>query len=337
MGLGTRIIARTTGQGSKVINQFLQTWQLTDVSGEETDQIKLKVAAPDMDSLPPEGVTIGFDIGIADEDPVHWFSRGQFTVTRITPQLFPHVFTIIATAASFQVNDQTEFKLRRSQTYNGTLGGIFREVVNRHGLSPRVDQALDGIAVEHIDQTDETDMSFLTRLARKYDAVAKPVDSLYVLAMRGKVKSLSGKSIKPIDIELPQNNQPTDLSFTNASLSMPSRKQFKGVKSIWWNDSTGEEALEIVGIKPFKKLTQTYLNADQARQMAQNELRKIERTGTQIRLDLPANPRFHAEGIIKTSSQFPLYMQGEWSLDRVVMSGSKQGAKAQLSATLTQS
>ncbi|MCQ9065265.1 phage late control D family protein [Vibrio diabolicus] len=336
MGLATRVIARTTGQGSKVINQYLQTWQLIDVSGEETDQIKLKVAAPDIDSLPPEGVTIGFDIGIADDEPIQWFSRGQFTITRITPQLFPHVFTIVATAAPFQVNDQTEFKQRRSQTYSGTLGGIFREVVSRHDLSPRVDPELDGIGVEHVDQTDETDMSFLTRLARKYDAVAKPVESFYVLARRGKVKSLSGKTLDPVYIDLPANNQPTEKSFTNASLNMPSRKQFKGIKAAWWNDGTGEEVIEMVGMKPFKKLTQTYQSADQARQAAQDELRKVERTGTEIRLDLPANPRFYAEGIVKTSNQFPLYMQGEWSLDRVVMTGGKQGARAQLTATFVQ-
>lgn len=333
MGLATRIIARTSGQGSKVINQYLQTWQLTDISGEETDQIKLKVAAPDMDSLPPEGVIIGFDIGISDDESVQWFSRGKFTITRITPQLFPHVFTIVATAAPFQVNDLTEFKQRRSQTYSGTLGSIFREVVSRHGLSPRVASELDGIRVEHIDQTDETDMSFLTRLARKYDAVAKPVESLYVLARRGKVKSLSGKTVEPIEIGLPTNNQPTEKSFTNASLSMPSRKSFKGIKAVWWNDGTGEEVVEAVGMKPFKKLIQTYQNADQAKQAAQDELRKVERTGAQIRLDLPANPHFHAEGIVKTSCQFPKYMQAKWSIDRVIFSGSTSAVRASIIAT----
>lgn len=338
MGLATRIIARTSGQGSKIINQYLQNWQLTDVSGEDTDQIKLTVAAPDMDSLPPEGVTIGFDIGIADYDPIQWFSRGQFTITRITPKLFPHVFTIVATAAPFQVDDQTEFKQRRSQTYSGTtVGDIFRTVVSRHGLSPRVDPDLDSIAIDHIDQTDETDMSFLTRLARQYDAVAKPVESYYVLARRGKVKSLSGKTIEPVLIELPANNQPTERSFTNATLSMPSRKQFKGVKAKWWNDGTGAEEVVEVGVTPFKRLPKTHPTIELATQAATDELRKLERTGTQIQLDLPANPRFFAEGIVRTSSQFPLYMQGEWSLDKVVITGGKQGARAQLTATLTQS
>lgn len=335
MGLATRIIARTTGPGSSVINKYLQTWQLTDLSGEGTDQISLKVAAPDMDSLPPEGAKLGFDLGIADSDPIQWFARGSFKITRITPQLFPHIFTIVATAAPFQIDDETEFKLRRSQTYSGTIGSIFREVVARHSLSPKIDPELDSITIEHIDQTDETDMSFLTRLARKYDAVAKPVESFYVMARRGRVKSLSGKTITPITIELPTKNQPTERSFTNAKLSRPSRKSFKGVKAAWWNDGTGTEDVEEVGIKPFKKLTQTYQSASQAAQAAQDELRKLERTGDQLDLDLPANPSFYAEGVIKISTQFPAYMQGEWSIDKAVLSGSKSGARAQLTATFT--
>ncbi|MBY7859789.1 phage late control D family protein [Vibrio fluvialis] len=335
MGLATRIVARTTGPGSSVINRYLQSWELTDVSGEETDQVVLKVAAPSLDSLPPEGERIGFELGTSETEPLQWFDRGQFIITRITPQLFPHTVTIVATAAPFQVSDPTAFKERRSQSYSGTLGDIFRTVVKRHGLSPRVDPDLDGIAVAHIDQTDETDMSFLTRVARSYEAVAKPVRSMYVLSRRGKVKSLTGMSIPLVTIDLPVDNQPTASSFTNARLSLPSRQQFKGVKAVWWNDGTGEEVVVSVGVKPFKKLTQTYPDAGTAKQAASDELRKITRKGTQIFLDLPARPDFHAEGLVQTSGRFPLYMQGQWSLDKVVLTGDKQGSRASLVATLS--
>lgn len=336
MGLATRIRARVTGAGSRIINTYLQQWQLTDASGDETDQITLTVAAPDMDSMPPEGEVIGFQLGTSDGINTQWFERGKFIITRITPKLFPHIFTIVATAAPFQVNDQTAFRLRRSQTYSGTVGEIFRTVVNRHGLSPRIDEALDSLHIEHIDQTDETDMAFLTRLAKRYDAVAKPVENLYVMARRGNVKSLSKKEIAPIVIDIPINNQPTAHSFSNASVTNPSRHKFTGVKASWWDDEKGEEMIATVGDAPYKRLVQLYSNQDEAKQQAENELRKIQRTRMQIQLDVPANPKFHAEGIVTTSSRFPKYMQGDWSLDKVTMSGSKSGARAQLCATLTQ-
>jgi len=85
--------------------------------------------------------------------------------------------TIVATAAPFLVKDKTEFKKRRSRSFEQiSLGNLFRQVVSTHGYSPRVAPDLDSIMLAHVDQTDETDMSFITRLARQYDAVTKPID-----------------------------------------------------------------------------------------------------------------------------------------------------------------
>lgn len=336
MGIAYRIIAKVEGVGSSVINQYLQKWQLTDVSGEQTDQISLTVAAPDFDSLPTEGKHLTFYLGIADYDPIKWFERGQYTVTRITPQLFRHTFNIVATAAPFQVNDQTEFKQKRSETYSETtVGDVFRKVVKRHGLSPRVDPELDSIPIQHIDQVDETDMSFLTRLARQHSALAKPIDKLYVLGRRGNVKNLSGKVIEPLDIKVPTDNRPASTSFVDAKINMPSRQQCKGIKAKWWNDGTGEEVIEQVGENPFLKLSQVYPSQSQAIQAATDELRKVKRTGTQLVLNLPASPGYFAEGVITTGAAFPKYAQGNWSIDRVVMSGGTQAARAQVTATLT--
>ena len=338
MGLSYQVVARVTGKGASVINRFLMNWQLVDAAGYQSDQLTLTVAAPDLDSLPVEGEQIGFSWGNVVEGKELLVDKGKYTITRITPKLWPHQVTIVATAAQFQVEDQTEFKRRRSQTWeNTTLGNIFRELVNRHNLSPRISPDLDCIPIQHVDQSDETDMAFLTRLARKHDAVAKPIDKLYVMGRRGQLKSITGQSLEPVEFSLPVNNQPTSSSFINATVDFPSRRRFGGVWGFWLDQNTGEEKKVSVGVFPFKRLTQRFDSEDMAKQQCESELRKLSRTGSSVRLDVPANPHLTAEGLIHLNDTFPAYMMGKWSIDKVVTNGSvNNGTRTTLHATQPQ-
>ena len=45
-------------------------------------------------------------------------------------------------------------------------------IARRNNLTPRVDATLAAIKVAHIDQTNESDVHLLTRLAGQHDAVA---------------------------------------------------------------------------------------------------------------------------------------------------------------------
>ncbi len=52
-----------------------------------------------------------------------------------------------------------------------------RKIAGRHNLKPAIGDALAKIAIAHIDQTHESDLSFLTRLSKRYDAVMNVKDS----------------------------------------------------------------------------------------------------------------------------------------------------------------
>lgn len=334
MGLASQSVVSVTGKGAGIINANLISWQIVDAAGYRSDQLTLTVAAPDLDSLPASGESLSFSWGMVVDGVENMINKGSFTITRVTPKLWPHQVTIVATAAQFQVNDQSEFKLRRSQSWhNTTLGAVFRELVDRHNLSPRIAPDLDQIAIAHIDQNDETDMSFLTRIARQYDAVAKPIDKLYVMARRGQLKSLSGQSLSPVVISLPKDNQPMSSSFINAEFDNPERRKFGGCSAVWVNADGDEQKVE-VGVKPFKRLTQRFTNDTEARQRCDAEMRKISRTGSTIRLNLPANPLLAAEGLIMLDDSFPAYMMGTWSIDKVTSNGSvSSGARTSIQAT----
>ncbi|MCU7974862.1 hypothetical protein L5M43_06160 [Shewanella sp. SW36] len=332
MGLGFIPQVKVSGPGAAIINSRLISWVRVDASGIQSDQITLTVDTAGQTGLPKEGATLqwfeGYDGNLVD--------KGAYKITRIRPKLYPPSMTIIATAAPFQIEDKTRFKERRTRSFeNITLAELFRQVVSAHGFSPRVAAEFESVTLAHIDQIDETDSAFLTRLAKERDAVAKPVNDLYVLAKRGQVKTITGQTIPPIVIGVPGNNDPADTGqFINCELDKPSRPNFSGVKAKWTDSTTGQEHEVLDGQEPFKKLRQAYESADIAQQACRAELDKVHRQGSSVRLDLPGDPYLVAEGIMTLNDSFPAEMAGAWSIDKVTARGdSKGGYRCSVMAT----
>ncbi|WP_245931917.1 contractile injection system protein, VgrG/Pvc8 family [Marinomonas aquiplantarum] len=321
-----------SGAGERIINNLLTLWERIDAAGTQSDQLTLHIDTTGQTGLPKEGAVLTWQEGYGD----NLIDKGQFKITRIVPKLFPPSVTIVATAAPFQVDDNTGFKERRTRTFeNVSLADLFRHVVTPHGFSPRVAKEFESLTIEHLDQIDETDSAFLARIARERDAIAKPVNDLYVLAKRGQVKTITGQAIPPVVVTLPSNNAPSEQArFINAQLDRPSRQRIKGVKANWTNSNTGEEHTVAVGTAPFKKLRQTYDNQANATQACQEELIKNQRQGTSVHLELPGNPKLVAEGILTLNHTFPAEMRGNWSIDKVTARGdSKAGYRCSVVAS----
>lgn len=331
MGLAYLPLVVARGAHAGLINSRLQSWELIDAAGRQSDQLTLKVDTDGIAGLPAEGEVIGLAIGFEGQ----LVDKGEFNITRVTPRIYPNSVTIVATAAPFVVKDNTEFKRRRSRSWSDTtVGTLFSNIVRSHGFTPRIDPELAAIKVAHLDQTDETDMSFLTRLAKQYDAVTKPVDQLYIFAKRGQVKTVSGQKLKAVRFGLPKGNVPTSQSFINAEADFPSRQSFKGVVAKYWDAEKGAEIEVQLGTAPFKKLRDQYETESHAREAGESELRKVTRTGITLTMDVPGNPALVAEGLIELDQSFPAYMAGRWSIDRVISSGARdQGYRCRIEAT----
>lgn len=336
MGLGYTPVVRITGTHADMINdRRLIDWEHIDAAGMESDRLHLTVDTRGVEGLPREGERLGIEYGYAEGDVIN---KGDFVISRVTPRLFPEQILIVATAAPFRTADESAFRERRSASFEGTtLGEVFRTLTRRHGFSPRVAPELEGIPIEHADQADETDMSFITRLASEHDAVAKPVGERYVLARRGQVKSISGQELPIVTLSVPPNNQPGEMGFTNATMERNARVRFSGVRAAWLNGEEGVEATVEAGGEPFKRLRQSYTTEDEARRAAEGEQRKLKREQEKLRVECPGNPALAAEGRILLDETWPSYMRGEWSLDRVTARGSRRyGYRSVVEATWPQ-
>ncbi|MNE41265.1 phage late control protein GPD [compost metagenome] len=63
-------------------------------------------------------------------------------------------------------------KLRKRSWYQTTVSNIVDQVAAPYQLTPCVGDSLKGQQIDHIDQTNESDLAFLTRLASQCDAIA---------------------------------------------------------------------------------------------------------------------------------------------------------------------
>jgi uncharacterized protein len=332
MGLmGYTPLFEADGANAGLINSRLIRWERVDAAGLESDRLMLVVDTEGLDGLPSDGGVIHWREGYAETG---LWDKGAFRVTRTTPQLFPMAMKIVATAAPFEAPDETAYRERRSASYGPTtLGEIFRQLVRKHSFEPRIAPELDIITVGHVDQADETDFGFLTRLAGKYDAVTKPVDDLYVLALRGQIKSVSGQQLESLTLSVPQNNLPGAGSFVNASVDRSGRQEFAGVRASWYDDEAAKAVTVEAGEKPFKTLRQQYQSEAEAQAAAQGEQRKLTRKAAKLTVDAPGDPRFVAEGLIILDDTWPSHMRGTWSVDKVTARGEKSGYRCRIEAT----
>ena len=319
MTLGFTPVVEIYGANAALLNERLLEWEHTDTAGFVSDQLKLTLDIEGFEGLPSLGGHIGLRVGYLETGLV---DKGRFKITQRTPLLFPMRLVLVATAAPF---DKPEFKQRRTASHGPiSLGALFRQLTTRYGFSPRVSPDLETEQIVHIDQTNESDMAFLTRLAKRFDAVAKPVDELYVLGRKGTINSLSGKSLPDVQLSITRDNRPGNRAFISAKLIETSRATYSGARASWWDAAAGKKHVVEVGIEPFKVVTQRYQNEAEARTAAEGEMRRVGREGLQVDVICPGDPSFGAEGLLLLDESWPGFMQGRWSIDTVIASGRRK-------------
>ncbi|CAI8863707.1 phage late control D family protein [Pseudomonas serboccidentalis] len=324
MALGFTPAVKIYGANSALLNQRLISWEHIDAAGFESDQLTLTIDLEGLEGLPNLGGKIGLEVGYLESGMV---DKGQFKVTRLTPTLFPFRLTLVATAAPFSKDDETGFKQRRTASHGPTtLGSLFHELVSSHGFSPRVAPEVSMIRIEHVDQSNETDMSFLTRLAKKYNAVTKPYNDVYVLARPGQTKSLSGQVLADVTLSVTSNNRPGDHAFVSATLEESAREQTKGCKTCFWDGAAGVLRWVETGLAPFKTLRQKQPSEADAIAVGEGEVRKMLRQKYKVKITCPGDPRLAAEGLVLLDETWPDFMRGRWSIDKVTASGNRENS-----------
>ncbi|RAR53909.1 hypothetical protein C7401_12683 [Paraburkholderia unamae] len=253
---------------SGLITPKLISLSISECRSDESDMLDLVLDDSDNTfSIPKRGANIEASIGWLGEPLVH---KGTFTVDEVEHSGAPDIITVRARSASM-TNAMHE---RREQSWHGqTIGSIVRTIASRHSLKPAVAAALAQIGIAHIDQTHESDMSFLTRLARRYDAVMN-VKALNLLFMPiGKGTTASGKSLDVLTITRENGDQ--------HRYHISQRESYAAVRAHYHSNAKGKRQSVLIGgenNQNVKVLPEDYATEAEARAAAEAEFARTQRS-----------------------------------------------------------
>ncbi|PHM35622.1 late control protein D [Xenorhabdus mauleonii] len=316
--------ANKTNINARIQNR-LMSLSLTDNRGFEADQLDIELDDSDGQlSLPPRGTTLSLHLGWQGEALIH---KGTFVVDEIEYSSAPDKINIRARSADFRASLNTSRELSYHQK---TLSDIVSTIATRNNLKPEIDSALAGIRLSHIDQTNESDGSFLTRLAKQEGAMAT-VKNGYLLFMRqGQNQTVSGKPLPTVSI--------TRQSGDGYRFSLADRNAYTGVSASWLN-TRQPKAKENVTVKrkrrkatPKKEeekqgdylagsegnvlvMKHTYANKANAERAAKAEWEKIQRGVASFSLQLAkGRPELFPELKVRVSGFKPEIDKADWTL-----------------------
>jgi uncharacterized protein len=284
---------------------------IADAAGFEADTAELCLADDDAEpiALPPTGaelrVWLGYGTQLQD--------MGLFIVDELEPEGWPAQLTIRARAAPYEATKAGRLDLQTQKTRDwpkGTkLGAMVAKIAKEHGMQATVGASLQGIALPHFDQVDESDISFLVRVTRKYDAVVKPGAGRLLVVKRGEAKTASGTALPPVTIRAQD--------CTRWSMNISAR-DIQGTVVAYYHDrgAAKRQHVQAGSGDPVRRLRHAFPDQASALKAAQGELDKRTRQQNKLSLSAPGNALLTAEGALRLEG----FRQGvplDWVVSRV--------------------
>nr|VFK59903.1 MAG: hypothetical protein BECKTC1821F_GA0114240_103826 [Candidatus Kentron sp. TC] len=290
---------------TNAIRDWLIFLSVTDEAGWQSDTVEIRLDDRDgVIKLPRKGAKLNVRLGYREDGLVR---MGLFVADELALSGPPDTLVIRGRAADMEAGLK-EHKTRPWD--NVTMGGMVEAIATEHGLTPAVGDFLAPIDIPHLDQTEESDLHLLTRLARQYDAVAKPANGYLLFVPKGEAKTATGKLIPTVAIH---RNQTSEHRVTLAD-----RGRYRSVVAHWHDTGTGERVAVRVGDgRPAFTLRHAYPNAVAAGDAARAKLDALGRGLGEISLTLKhGSPSLFAEAKL-VLSDFRRGVDGEWVATRV--------------------
>ena len=293
--------------------------RVTDEAGIKSDTVEIKL--DDRDALiawPEHGAELEVLLGYQKSGLTR---MGLYVVDEVEHGGPPNALTIRAKASDMRQSP----KAPRTRVWdNVTLADMVTTIAGEHGLVPKISEPLAAISYTHLDQTEESDLHLLTRLARENSAVTKPVAGNLIFATRGEAKSISGQTLPTIQVMAQQ--------VQRHQMTQADRSKYAAVLTQWHDPMKAERMPVKVGQgKPVYTLRHTYPDIHQATRAAQAKLEALQRgTGT-LSLTLIGNSELMAEAKLELKG-IRDRIDGEWLIQRVEHQFDNQGFVTRIEA-----
>ncbi|HFT4351211.1 TPA: phage late control D family protein [Klebsiella pneumoniae] len=237
----SRVPAFSILMGGKALTQLdprIISLELTDNRGFEADELTIVIDDSDgLIELPPRGAELSVSLGWQGEPLVY---KGVYTVDEVAHSGPPDRLEITARSADFR----DEFNVKREVSWHDvTVERIVSAIARRYKLTPVISEQLMNAEIDHADQTQESDMSFLTRMADLLGAIATIKNGCLLFILPGSGVSAKGKALPEFAI--------TRSSGDRHSFRIADRDAYTGVQAYWLDLEFGKK--KKVTVKARKK------------------------------------------------------------------------------------
>ncbi|EMX8696348.1 phage late control D family protein [Klebsiella michiganensis] len=240
----SRIPAFNVLMGGKVLtvlDEKLISLELTDNRGFNADELTISVDDSRGDiELPPRGAELSVSLGWQGEPLIY---KGIYIVDEVSHSGPPDRIDITARSADFR----DEFNVKREVSWHDvTAERIVSAIAHRYKLKPIISEQLMSAEIDHADQTQESDMSFLTRMADILGAIATVKNGCLLFILPGGGVSANGKALPEFAI--------TRSSGDRHSFRIADRDAYTGVQAYWLDLDFGKK--KKVTVRKRKKTTE---------------------------------------------------------------------------------
>ncbi|MCF1375928.1 phage late control D family protein [Klebsiella pneumoniae] len=216
------------GKALTVLDEKLISLELTDNRGFNADELTISVDDSQGDiALPPRGAELSISLGWQGEPLLY---KGIYIVDEVSHSGPPDRIDITARSADFR----DEFNVKREVSWHDvTVERIVSAIAHRYKLKPIISEQLMNAEIDHADQTQESDMSFLTRMADILGAIATVKNGCLLFILPGGGVSANGKALPEFAI--------TRSSGDRHSFRIADRDAYTGVQAYWLDLDFGKK------------------------------------------------------------------------------------------------
>lgn len=298
---------------TKKVKEDLLSLSLTDESGITSDSVKITLDdSKQKFAIPKKGVKLAVSIGYTGS----LIPKGSFNVDTVGMSGPPDKMIITSRGANFSkfLREPKNRSWHECYFYD-----ILKSICKTYNLQAKMSKDLQKIFILHEDQTDESDIHLLTRLAKDVDAVVKPNGSFLMIIKNADAKTASGKALPTINIA---GNE-----ISTWSGSLPDRDKFKSAIAVWIDKKAAEEKEVTVGAgTPAWRLRKKFKTALEASTAANAALSKLNRRNAKLSFTMPGKPEVCAESPLVLSG-FRKGFNGNWTVKKVTHTINNSGYK----------
>ncbi|TFF00762.1 phage late control D family protein [Histophilus somni] len=216
-----------------LISHRLMSMTIADNRGFEADEIDIQLSDHDGKlAFPRRGAMLEVAIGWQGEQLI---PKGKFIVDELQYSGSPDSLTLRARSADLRgsLSDKKERSFD-----NISFENLINQIAKENQLEGACAEAFKEKIIPHLDQTNESDINLLSRLAENYDAIATVKNGKLLFMPVGMGVTVSGKALPTIEI--------TRQMGDNFSFSLTENDNYTAVRAYWHNMDNGKKGVVLI-------------------------------------------------------------------------------------------